>query len=44
MDKQFPVKFSKAVFIHDYFTPYGPYMGIEDDHYDRHIHGVAVRE
>jgi len=34
MDKQFPGKFSKPVFNHEYFTPYGPYMGIEDDHYD----------
>lgn len=35
LDKQFPVTFSKRVLNHDYFTPYGPYMGIEGvDSYD----------
>ena len=35
MEKKFPVRFSKAVLNHDYFTPYGPYMGIEGvDAYD----------
>ncbi len=35
LDKGFPVSFSKTVLNHDYFTPYGPCMGIEGaDFYD----------
>src|SRR6266850_510909 len=35
LEKQFPVTFSKSVLNHDFFTPYGPYMGIEGvDSYD----------
>ena len=39
MDKKFPVTFSKRVLNHDFFTPYGPYMGIEGvDSYDATFH------
>jgi len=30
MDKQFPVEFSKPVMDYLLFTPYGPYMGVEN--------------
>lgn len=39
MDKGFPVKFSKPVKDVDMFTPYGPYMGVEDtDTFDIELH------
>lgn len=39
MDKDFPVRFSHPIKDVDLFTPYGPYMGIENvDSYDVEFH------
>jgi hypothetical protein len=39
MDKDFPVKFSKPIKDVDMFTPYGPYMGVEEvDTFDAEFH------